>query len=148
MASCLSMTIANAQVFWQTDGNATIDPTNDYLGTNENDPLNFRTDSIFRMRLWNTVNTAVNGYPASKRNGFIGISDVPAFFTNSPGAFTRIHLVDPGECHQQPQHLCAATGLPAVAAQWCYHDGQQRPVLHRSQVQRQRQQRSGAAMER
>ena len=40
------------------------------------------------------MNTAVNGYPASKRNGFIGISDVPAFFTNSPGAFTRIHLVD------------------------------------------------------
>ena len=77
---------------------------------NANLPIEFWTDSIQRMQLYRTQSANINGYGfnAVKQNGFLGISDVPAFFTNSPGAFTRIHLVDPGECHQQPQHLCAA----------------------------------------
>jgi hypothetical protein len=92
-ALCLSAATANAQVFWETDGNTGIHPVNNYVGTNENDPLNFRTDSIFRMRLWNTTNSSINTF-LTKQNGFLGISDEPAFFSNSVGPFSRIHLVD------------------------------------------------------
>lgn len=79
---------------WEIDGNNGMHPINNYVGNNDNVHLNFRTDSLFRMRLWNTEDNIVLNTFNIERHGFLGISQHPSFFTNGPGAFTRLHLVD------------------------------------------------------
>ncbi len=80
---------------WKVDGNNSLDPDNNYVGNNDDVPLNFRTDSVWRMRLWDTDVTTLNSFPGIIRDGFLGISPVEDFY-NNPGAFTRLHLVDSG----------------------------------------------------
>lgn len=106
---------------WNTGGNL-INGTTQYLGCNGastqplrlktevNQPIEFYTDSLFRMRLWNTNSANINGYSSVKQDGFLGISDVPAFFTNSPGAFTRIHLVDSVNATSNPSTYAQQLG--------------------------------------
>lgn len=78
---------------WDIAGNSGLNLNNNYVGNNDNVHLNFRTDSLFRMRLWNTNNATLNTFNVP-RNGFLGVSQQPLFFTNGPGAFSRLHLVD------------------------------------------------------
>jgi hypothetical protein len=70
-----------------------LDDVNNYIGTNDNVPLNFRTDSLFRMRLYQTGIININTFQVPN-SGFLGISGRPSFFTNTPGPFSRLHLVD------------------------------------------------------
>lgn len=61
---------------------------------NGNEPIDFYTDSIQRMRLWESSTNTINGFPSIIQNGFVGISDQRLFFTSGVGPFSRLHLVD------------------------------------------------------
>jgi len=68
---------------------------------NANQSIQWWTDSIQRMQLWNRTNPTINTFTLIPQKGFLGISDVPAFFNTAPpgpavsvGPFSRIHLVD------------------------------------------------------
>ncbi|MBX2980039.1 MAG: tail fiber domain-containing protein [Flavobacteriales bacterium] len=90
----LSLMGAHAQP-WDIGGNAGLDNVDNYIGTNDNVPLNFRTDSLFRMRLYptTTINDSL-GVFRLRNSGFLGLSARPEFFTDTPGPFSRLHLVD------------------------------------------------------
>ncbi|MBP6312533.1 MAG: hypothetical protein KA408_09715 [Flavobacteriales bacterium] len=62
---------------------------------NGNYPIQWFTDSIQRMQLWNTQNRNINSFNI-KQNGYVGISDQPLLFdgTTCPGPFSRLHLAD------------------------------------------------------
>jgi hypothetical protein len=60
-----------------------------------NQPIQWFTDSIHRMQLWETQSNTINGFINRKQDGFLGISDVSTFFApTAVGPFSRIHLVD------------------------------------------------------
>ena len=60
-----------------------------------NQPIEWWTDSIQRMQLWETQSNTINGFINRKQDGFLGISDVSTFFApTAVGPFSRIHLVD------------------------------------------------------
>ena len=66
---------------------------------NGNQPIEWYTDSIQRMRLSPNVNSAMgpsNQYPSVNRNGYLLLSNQPDAFTNtaSRAPFTRLHLID------------------------------------------------------
>ncbi len=63
---------------------------------NDNQPIEWYTDAIARMRMNPTVSTGVNSFASAPRNGFVLLSGQPDAFTNgsSYAPFTRLHLVD------------------------------------------------------
>jgi len=61
---------------------------------NGNYPIQWFTDSIQRMQLWNTRTGTVNGFNGIRQNGFVGISNQPLFFSSAAGPFSRLHLAD------------------------------------------------------
>ena len=91
-------------------GQATVPSNNggltDYLGwdsntglplrvmNNGNYPIQWFTDSIQRMQLWNTRTGTVNGFNGIRQNGYVGISNQPLFFSSAAGPFSRLHLAD------------------------------------------------------
>lgn len=95
VAVCAMIGALSLSAQWVETGNSGLDPVNNYIGNNDDVPLNFRTDSVWRMRLWDSDVTTLNSFPGIVRDGFVGISPVEAFYGN-PGAFTRLHLVDSG----------------------------------------------------
>ena len=98
--------VLNAQD-WNTGGNFINLPT-EYLGcdalstqplrlrTQANQPIDWYTNAIHRLRLWENQTNTINSLTNISQNGFVGISDQPLFFDNSVGAFSRLHLVDRG----------------------------------------------------
>src|SRR5262245_25150032 len=58
-----------------------------------NQPIDFYTDSIQRMRLWETSTNTINGFGPIEQNGFLGLSARTGFFTGGVGPFSRLHLV-------------------------------------------------------
>ena len=93
LAACLGTLPLTAQE-WDISGNIGNDPQDNYVGNNDNVPLNFRTDSLFRMRLYDTKEATINGFSNIIQNGFLGITTQEQFYTGSVGPFSRIHLVD------------------------------------------------------
>lgn len=79
---------------------------NDFLGWNNNainnfplrvrhdlnQPIDWYTHAIQRMRLYPTNSATLNTFTVP-RNGFVAISPQPLFY-NNPGPFSRLHLVD------------------------------------------------------
>ena len=61
-----------------------------------NFPIDWYTNAIHRLRLWENQTNTINSLANINQNGFVGISDQPLFFDNSVGAFSRLHLVDRG----------------------------------------------------
>jgi len=65
---------------------------------NDNQPIDWYTTALHRMRLNQTVATLVNpafGFPGiTWKTGYLGLSGRPDFFTAGPGPFSRLHLVD------------------------------------------------------
>ena len=79
----------------------TTSPANDFplmVKHEGNQPIDWYTDAIQRMRLNKTVSTLVSpvfGFGGiTWKTGFLGLSGRPGFFTASPGPFSRLHLVD------------------------------------------------------
>lgn len=70
------------QTPWYLTGN-NIASTN-YFGTNNNFPIDFRTNNINRMRLMQNGSATINGGAQTVNyNGFLGLSADPAYWTNS-----------------------------------------------------------------
>ncbi|HNR55278.1 MAG TPA: tail fiber domain-containing protein [Flavobacteriales bacterium] len=61
-----------------------------------NQPIDWYTNALHRMRLWQNQTNTINSLTNINQNGFVGISDQPLFFNGSVGAFSRLHLVDRG----------------------------------------------------
>ena len=63
---------------------------------NGNERIQWFTDSIQRMQLWDSRSSTILAPFDIEQNGFLGISDQPLFFDplSGPGAFTRLHLAD------------------------------------------------------
>ena len=57
-----------------------------------NQPIDWYTHAIQRMRLYPTNSATLNTFTVP-RNGFVAISPQPLFY-NNPGPFSRLHLVD------------------------------------------------------
>ena len=58
-----------------------------------NQPIEWWTDAIQRLRLYPTGIGTINGFQVPN-SGFLGLSGRPGFFTGTPGPFSRMHLVD------------------------------------------------------
>ena len=100
----LTMTLhASPQVAWDTNGN-NINAT-EWFGAdnsstipleirhNANQPIDWYTNALHRMRLYPANSTTLNTFNVP-RHGFVGISQQPLFFSSGPGPFSRLHLVD------------------------------------------------------
>ncbi|MCW5898069.1 MAG: tail fiber domain-containing protein [Flavobacteriales bacterium] len=74
------------------DNTVTNDPL--MIRHDANQPIEFYTHGLQRMRLYPTGTINVNTYPGIPQNGYLGISNQPLFFTNTQGPFTRLHLAD------------------------------------------------------
>ena len=78
---------------WDINGNTTT-PGN-FLGTVNNQPLNFRTNGIQRMKLNGSVTYNINGFNAA-RDGYLWLGpDAPVgtgTYYNNKGAFSMLHL--------------------------------------------------------
>ena len=80
---------------WFTSGNVVT--TGQYLGSNNNMHLEFRTNNVRRMRLMENGSATINtGLQTVNYNGFLGLSADPAYWTSSlsPQApVSLLHLV-------------------------------------------------------
>jgi hypothetical protein len=85
-----SNTITSPAQFVGCDVNSTVELQIRHDG---NFPIDWYTDAIQRMRLNQTGISTINTFPVPN-SGFLGISARPAFFTGTPGPFSRLHLVD------------------------------------------------------
>ncbi len=79
---------------------------------NDNQPIEWYTDAIARMRMNPTVSTGVNSFASAPRNGFVLLSGQPDAFTNgsSYAPFTRLHLVDDAGSSVSPIVYAQALG--------------------------------------
>ena len=106
MAAAVALLATSTSYGQATVGGNNGGPT-DYLGwdsgtgfplkvmNNSNEPIEWWTDTIHRMQLWETQSSTINGFINRKQDGFLGISDVSTFFApTAVGPFSRIHLVD------------------------------------------------------
>ncbi|MBL0126043.1 MAG: hypothetical protein IPP83_01020 [Flavobacteriales bacterium] len=59
-----------------------------------NQPIEWYTAALNHMRLNNTVTTTINGYGATAKDGFLGLSPNGGLWTTGPGAYSRLHLDD------------------------------------------------------
>lgn len=76
---------------------------------NGNYPIQFYTDSIQRMRLYETrLNTTIQSHSVNQ-SGYVGISNQPLFFTSTVGPFSRLHLVD--SCNNNQNHFAQQYGF-------------------------------------
>ena len=118
--AALAMSLhASAQVAWDTDGNTAAGL--DWFGADAssiiplrirndaNQPIDWYTNAIQRLRLNPAVTTSINGLPAAVRDGFLLLSGTDDAFTDpmSNAPFTRLHLIDP----------VVNAGVPQVYAQ-------------------------------
>lgn len=68
---------------------------------NDNQPIQWWTDSIQRMQLYHTRTGTLpllgGGSINVQQNGFLGLSGTPGVFgAAAPGTFSRLHLAEPG----------------------------------------------------
>lgn len=77
---------------WQLTGNA-IGSTN-YFGTNNNFPIDFRTNNVQRIRI-NGVSTGhtIHGFTGQVTTGFVGLSADPTYWTASSSLKTPVSLL-------------------------------------------------------
>ncbi|MCB0793163.1 MAG: hypothetical protein KDB88_00370, partial [Flavobacteriales bacterium] len=103
--ACTMHTVA-AQV---TESDNYIIPPSSYVGCdgtspyplkvmhNNNQPIQWYTDTLQRMQLWQTRSATINGFSGIPQNGFLGVSNQPRLFNPSytpSGIFSRLHLAD------------------------------------------------------
>lgn len=79
---------------WSTSGNTTTNENTNYLGNSDNQGISYRTHDFQRMRLYKTQTNTINTFTNIKQNGYVGISNQPAFFSSTVGPFSRLHLAD------------------------------------------------------
>ncbi|MBK6370591.1 MAG: hypothetical protein IPF64_12445 [Flavobacteriales bacterium] len=60
---------------------------------NGNQPIEWFTDSLIRMRLYEDRTQTINNFPV-RQEGYLGISNIEAFNLGGNGAFSRLHLAD------------------------------------------------------
>jgi hypothetical protein len=88
---------------WELDGNISINPTVDFLGTTDNTPIPFRTSNTERMRLWptglQTIGTGSQVYTIDQ-GGMLGIGQEFNFFSGGAavGPYSLIHLIGLNTC--------------------------------------------------
>lgn len=61
-----------------------------------NQPIDFYTTAIQRMKLFPNVSPVINSYPALPRNGSLVLSNLDAGFVPARVPFSRLHLIDVG----------------------------------------------------
>ena len=76
---------------------------------NDNQPIQWWTDSIQRMQLYRSQTSTINTSFGVKQNGYVGISDQPLFFSSTVGPFSRLHLAD--SCDNNPIHYAQVYGF-------------------------------------
>lgn len=86
---------------WQTNGN--IVTPGQYLGSQNNQPLDVRTDNTHRLRIMPSGTTSINNYPID-HDGFVGMSTNPNFF-NLVEPFSLLHLNGQGNGSAGPQQF-------------------------------------------
>jgi len=101
--ACMAITTSQAQFWNRLPGGNNINAA-EWLGadvlstvplrieTRANQPIDWYTHAIQRMRLYPTNSATLNTFTVP-RNGFVAISPQPLFY-NNPGPFSRLHLVD------------------------------------------------------
>ncbi len=78
---------------WNTAGNAGTNAANDFVGTTDSKPVNFRTSNVVRSRLYEGNAVTINGFAGINQAGYWGLGRNAAFFTGV-GAFSRLHIAD------------------------------------------------------
>lgn len=87
--------MAIAQTPWVLPGNNSINPSTDYLGTQNNAELVLRTDALFRFRLNKTETYgSLGGFTTIPANGFGLLTPNNSFLGSAPGPFSLFHLAD------------------------------------------------------
>ena len=83
----LITSMAVAQTPWVLPGNSTVNPTTDYLGTQNNADLILRTNAEKRFRLLPDATYTIGGFPAQVKDGSLLLSpDVDGFYAaGAPG---------------------------------------------------------------
>lgn len=88
------ITYSAAQSPWVLPGNGSTNPTNDFVGTTDDNDLVLRTNNTPRFRLNTDVNYNIGSFLAQPKNGALGLSPNNTLWTNGPGPFSRLHLHD------------------------------------------------------
>lgn len=78
---------------WNTGGNASLSPTNSFLGTTDGVPVNFRTSNVLRSTLYNGTSATINSFTGINQAGFWGIGR-NAYTFGSVGPYSRVHIGD------------------------------------------------------
>lgn len=94
-----------AQTPWVLPGNSGINPSTDYLGTQNNAELVLRTDGLFRFRLNKTETYGTLGaFSSIPANGFGLLTPNGSFINNAPGPYSLLHLAAEGGNAQQDSY--------------------------------------------
>ncbi len=92
LVAALGTTVAHSQ--WFTTGNLGTNPLTNYVGTQNNEALMFRTNAIQRLRLNANQSYTIGSYATQAKNGAVGLSPNNTLWVNGPGPFSRLHLHD------------------------------------------------------
>lgn len=76
---------------------------------NDNQPIQWWTDSIQRMQLYRSQSSTINTSFNVRQNGYLGLSNQPLFFSSTVGPFSRLHLAD--SCDNNPIHYAQVYGF-------------------------------------
>ena len=64
------------------------------IQTRANQPIDFSTANLLRVRLNGNVTGPIGSFAAQAKNGALGLSPNNTLWTNGPGPFSRLHLHD------------------------------------------------------
>ncbi|WKZ65000.1 MAG: hypothetical protein QY325_09515 [Flavobacteriales bacterium] len=70
---------------------------------NLNQPIDFYTSAIHRMRLNPSWTTTIGAFPPQDASGYLGLCPTGTIWNGNPGPFSRLHLSD-GTTPQQGSH--------------------------------------------
>lgn len=94
MLLCAGMANLQAQNFWETTGNNSMDPITNFLGTDDQAPMNIRTEDIRRFRLNYDETYTIGTFGGQVKNGSLLLSPgVDQFYLNGAnGPFSLFHI--------------------------------------------------------
>jgi hypothetical protein len=112
--TCLIVQPGSAQDWSRLPGGNIIN-NNEWLGaapgstiplrieTRVNQPIDFYTSAIHRMRLNPSWTTTIGAFPPQDASGYLGLCPTGTIWNGNPGPFSRLHLSD-GTTPQQGSH--------------------------------------------